>query len=357
MSEIKMGFRWFNSDDNISLQQIRQIPQVSQIVSALNLNAGDVWTLNAINQLKNSINDQGFEFKVVESVNVHDDIKAGLSTRDEYIENYITSLKNLSLAGVEVVCYNFMPVFDWIRTNLRAPSNDGSFSMQFKKAQLPQSPLKLSESVTETTNSYTLPGWEADRLAGLTQIMHKYDGVTETQLRENLAYFLKAIIPVCEQEHITMAIHPDDPPMSVFELPRIYKNIEDMRLIENMVPSQQNAFTICTGSLGENPQNDVPAIITEMMSRGKVPFVHLRNVRHLNALGDFEESAHESSTGSLDMFQIMKALSDSGFHGYARPDHGRDIWGESGRPGYGLFDRALGISYLNGLWESLQKMR
>jgi mannonate dehydratase len=170
-----------------------------------------------------------------------------------------------------------------------------------------------------------------------------------------LKYFLDEIIPVCEECDVRMAMHPDDPPRPLFGLPRIYKNREDMLAIEQLHESKYNGFTICTGSLGENPANDVPAIIREFVAKDRAPFIHARNIKFMGNEGDFHESAHLSSEGSLDMYEIMKALYDTGFDGYIRPDHGRDIWGEEGRPGYGLYDRALGITYLNGLWEAIEK--
>ncbi|SSA27139.1 Mannonate dehydratase [Lacticaseibacillus rhamnosus] len=138
-------------------------------------------------------------------------------------------------------------------------------------------------------------------------------------------------------------------------MPRVYKNAEDMRIIESMHESRYNGFTICTGSLGENPNNDVPAIIREFVKKDRAPFIHARNIEFINKEGDFHESDHLSKDGSLDMYEIMKALHDLDYDGYIRPDHGRNIWGENGRPGYGLYDRALGITYLNGLWEALEK--
>ncbi|NLR17375.1 mannonate dehydratase [Lactobacillus sp. LC28-10] len=359
MSRLNMSFRWFGPHDSITLSQIKQIPMTKQIVGMLpDIPVGEVWPTDAIQALKDQINQAGLKFEVVESVNIHDDIKIGLPTRDRYIENYCQTIRNLAACGVKVICYNFMPIFDWIRTNLRYPLSDGSTAMQFKRADLPQDPQALFDQITQSSNHFELPGWEPERLSHLKQLFKAYSNVDEEQLRENLKYFLDAVIPVCEQVGVQMAMHPDDPPMALFGLPRIYKNIEDMRQIESLYSSKMNGFTICTGSLGENPDNDVPAIISEFVSKGKAPFIHLRNIKHdPTHPQDFRESAHESSEGSLDMFAILKALDDNHFDGYVRPDHGRDIWDEHGRPGYGLYDRALGITYLLGLWEGIQKAR
>ena len=163
-------------------------------------------------------------------------------------------------------------------------------------------------------------------------------------------------MPTCEACDVRMAMHPDDPPFNLFGLPRIFKNRDDMDKIAALYDSKYNGFTICTGSLGENPENDLPAIIREFVGRDRAPFIHARNIKFTNAAKtQFHESSHFSAEGSLDMYEVMQALADSGFDGYIRPDHGRNIWGEDGRPGYGLYDRALGIAYLNGLWEAIQK--
>lgn len=354
---LKMGFRWFGTDDDpITLQQIRQIPGTKQVVSALyDIPAGEVWPLERIQALKKQIEDAGMKFEVVESVNIHDDIKAGRPKRDEYIANYQETIKNLSKCGIKVICYNFMPIFDWIRTNLAYPLHDGSNAMEFEFEQLSDDPHELLESMKKGSNSYSLPGWEPERMAQLAKLFDEYAGMTGDQLRANLKYFLDAIIPTCEKYGVKMAMHPDDPPFNLFHLPRIYKNREDMEKIMLLHDSPYNGFTICTGSLGENPANDLPSIIREFVKKDRVPFMHTRNIKFTNERGDFHESAHLSSEGSLDMFEIMKALHDCHYDGYIRPDHGRNIWGEQGRPGYGLYDRALGITYLEGLWEALEK--
>lgn len=352
-----MGFRWYGSnDDPIKLKDIRQIPGTTQVVGALfDIPVGEVWPEEKIAALKKQVEDAGLKLEVIESVNIHDDIKIGLPTRDKYIENYQQTIRNLAKNGIKVICYNFMPIFDWVRTDLHYPLADGSTDLAFQHKKVEGTPEEIIKSVEDNSNGYVLPGWEPERLAEVKQLFKKYEDVDENKLRENLKYFLDAIIPVCEECDIKMAMHSDDPPRPLFGLPRIYKNREDMIRIEEMYESPYNAFTICTGSLGEDPNNDVPAIIREFVQKDRAPFIHARNIKFFGNEGDFHESAHLSSEGSLDMYEIMKALHDSGFDGYIRPDHGRDIWGESGRPGYGLYDRALGITYLNGLWEAIDK--
>jgi mannonate dehydratase len=179
-----------------------------------------------------------------------------------------------------------------------------------------------------------------------------YREVDEKKLFSNLKYFLEAVMPVCTQYGIQMAIHPDDPAWSVFGLPRIVTGKEKLLRIINLVDNPNNGVTLCTGSLGSNPANDIPDIIRGL--KGRIHFAHVRNVKH-NAPGDFEESAHLSSDGSLDMYEIMKALCDICFEGPLRPDHGRNIWGETSIPGYGLYDRALGLCYLSGILEAIRK--
>lgn len=351
-----MGFRWYGSqDDAITLENIRQIPGTTQVVGALfDVPVGEVWTEQKIKALKDEVEAAGLKLEVIESVNIHDDIKIGLPTRDKYIENYKQTIRNLARYGIKVICYNFMPVFDWLRTDLHYQLEDGSNVMSFEEKLVERDPEEIIKDVQENSNGYVLPGWEPERLAEIKQLFKSYEGIDEATLTANLKYFLDEIIPVCEECDVKMAMHPDDPPRPLFGLPRIYKNLQDMRAIEALNQSKYNGFTICTGSLGENPENDVPAIIREFVKKDKAPFIHVRNIKHTGN-GNFHESAHLSTEGSLDIYEIMKALHETGFDGYVRPDHGRNIWGEDGRPGYGLYDRALGITYLNGLWEAIEK--
>lgn len=353
---MKMGFRWFGADDDgIPLSYVRQIPGVSHVVGALfDVPVGEVWPTESIEALRANVNAVGLELEVVESVNIHDDIKIGLPTRDRYIEHYRETIRRLSAAGVRVICYNFMPVLDWVRTDLRFELPDTSVAMAYDGALLSHLPEDYLASMWRAAGGVVLPGYEAERLADLRALFDAYAGVDEPRLAANLEYFLKAIMPTCEEYDVRMAIHPDDPPWPVFGLPRIVKDTADMRRIEAMHDSPYNGFTVCTGSLGANPENDLPAIIREFAGRDKVPFVHLRNIRR-TADGSFHEVAHPSGEGSLDMYEIVRSLAEVGFTGYARPDHGRDIFGERGRPGYGLYDRALGISYLGGLWEAITR--
>jgi mannonate dehydratase len=356
---MKMSFRWFGSDDDsVSLAHVRQIPGVEVIVGALfHIPVGEVWPLKDIMKLKKEITDHGFSFEVVESVNVHESIKLGLPERDKYIENYRTTIRHLAEAGVKVICYNFMPVFDWTRSDLAYRLPDGSTVLAYEKEKIEQiDPKELVERMERSSLGYSLPGWEPERLKTLKTLFEMYEGVTEEDLFENLKYFLEQIIPTAEEVGIRMAIHPDDPPWSVFGLPRIVTNKRNLERIVNCVDSPSNGLTLCTGSLGSNPENDLPDIMRTFAKRDRVPFAHIRNIE-LRENGDIIETAHRSKEGALDLYEIMKALHDGGFDGYIRPDHGRMIWGEQARPGYGLYDRALGIMYLFGIWDSLNKAK
>jgi mannonate dehydratase len=356
---MKMTFRWFGvEDDPIPLINIRQIPGRPGIVSALfDVPVGEVWPVEKIKKLHDTVTNAGLQLEVIESVNIHDDIKIGLPGRDRYIKNYSQTLRNLSMFGIKVVCYNFMPVFDWTRSDLAKVLSDGSNAMSYEAEKVNKiDPTKIADEMESMSKGYKLPGWEPERLSSLKSLFASYKDVDDEMLRENLRYFLKAIIPVCEETDIRMALHPDDPPWSIYGLPRIATSKETLEKIVNLVDSPYNGLTLCSGCLGANPDNDIPSIIRHFGSRGRVHFGHVRNIK-IHSRGNFDESSHLSSDGSLDMFEIMKAYHDVDFKGYIRPDHGRMIWGETGRPGYGLYDRALGIAYLNGLWEAIGKMK
>lgn len=343
-----MTFRWYGDDDQVPLEYIRQIPGMYGIVSAVyDVPVGEVWPFDKIEALKDKIEKHGLAFEVIESVPVHEDIKMGLASRDQLIENYCQTLKNLSKAGIKVVCYNFMPVFDWTRSQLDYQLTDGSSVLIYDEEDV--------KRMNPVTGDLNLPGWDTSYTRESIQaILEKYHSISEEDLWANLKYFLERVIKTAEEVNIKMAIHPDDPPWSIFGLPRIITCKENLERFINLVDSPCNGLTLCSGSLGVSTDNDIPAIIRHFGAKGKIHFAHVRNVK---ITGDkcFEEASHKSSDGSLDMVEIMKAYHDVGFDGYVRPDHGRMIWGETGRPGYGLYDRALGAVYLNGIWETLEK--
>jgi mannonate dehydratase len=351
-----MTMRWFGTGyDSVSLEQIRQIPGVGGIITTLyGAQPGEVWEKAAIQAMKNTVESAGFVLAGIESVNIHDSIKTGARDRDRYIDNYIITLERLGEEGITMVCYNFMAVFDWTRSDLAKLRSDGSTVMSYDQKRIDQiNPGSMFSTMSEKSNGFALAGWEPERLEHLKELFEMYRDIDEEKLFANLKYFLERIMPVCEKYGIKMAMHPDDPAWSVFGLPRIMTGKEKLLRLIRLVDHPHNGVTLCTGSLGTNPANDIPGIIRSL--KGRIHFAHLRNLRH-NGPGDFEESAHLSADGSLDMFAIVKALYDTGFDGPIRPDHGRAIWGEVSMPGYGLYDRALGISYLNGLWEAVEKM-
>lgn len=352
---MKMTMRWFGPGyDSVTLDKIRQVPDVKGVITTLfGAQPGDQWKKEDLFSLKKQVEDAGLVIAGIESVNVHDSIKTGSRDRDMYIERYIDTLKLICEAGINLVCYNFMAVFDWTRSDLAKPRPDGSTVLAYDHKIIERiNPDNMFDVMREKAGGSLLPGWEPERMAKIRQLFLMYQGIDDDSLFKNLEYFLKAIMPACEKYNINMAMHPDDPGWSVFNLPRIMKNKKDLLRLVSTVDNPRNGITLCSGSLGTNPDNDIPDIIRSL--KGRIHFAHIRNVKH-NGTGDFEESAHLSSDGSLDMYEIMKALYDIKFDGPLRPDHGRQIWNEISVPGYGLHDRALGISYLSGLWEAIGK--
>ena len=341
-----MTFRWYGENDKVTLDDIRQIPCVQGVVSAIyDVPVGEVWPEENIARLKKLANDKGLTFEVVESVPVHEDIKLGNANAARLIENYKENVRRLGKAGVKCICYNFMPVFDWLRSNLAKELPDGSNALAYDhETVLKMNPL---------TSELSLPGWDASYTReGLKELLEQYKDIDDEKLWENMTVFLKEVIPIAEESGIKMAIHPDDPPWGIFGLPRVIIDEKNLKRFLSIVDSPSNGITLCTGSLGVNPMNNLVSMINTC--KGRMPFVHLRNIK---ITGDhcFEESGHLSEKGSLDMYDIIKALYDGGFDGYVRPDHGRMIWGETGRAGYGLYDRALGAMYLQGIIEAVEK--
>ena len=347
---MKLSFRWYGQDDPVTLGYIRQIPNMRSIVTAVyDVPVGEVWSRESIAALKTEVEANGLIFDVVESVPVHEDIKLGRPTRDRLIANYQENIRRLGEAGVKCICYNFMPVFDWTRTQLDKPLADGSTALVYYKDQL--------EKMDPLTGELSLPGWDASyKKEDLRALFEAYGRLNEEDLWENLRYFLEAVIPVAEESGVNMAIHPDDPPWNIFGLPRIITCEANLDRFLKLVVSPANGLTLCTGSLGCAASNDIYRMIDKYAAQGRIHFMHVRNVKILPD-GGFEESAHFSACGSLDIVRILDILHRHRFNGYLRPDHGRMIWGETGRPGYGLYDRALGASYINGIWETLDKLR
>lgn len=338
-----MTMRWFGTDDPVPLEHIRQVPGVEGIVSALyDVPVGEVWPVETLCELKATIEQADLSLEVIESIPIHDAIKLGRSDRDEKIEAYCQSIRNMGQVGIPVLCYNFMPVFDWTRTNLKHPFKDGSHALSFSYEDL--SEIDLSKG------SKDLPGWaKAYGPEELDNLLNSYRRLSRKTMWDNLAYFLQRVVPVAEEAGVFMGIHPDDPPWSIFGLPRIITDEEALARVISIVDSPVNGVTFCTGSLGASRWNHLVRIIKRVGHR--INFVHMRNVR-VTGHHHFHECPHPSRFGSIDMLDVMSALVNIGYTGPMRPDHGRMIWGEQGRPGYGLFDRALGAMYLHGLHEA-----
>lgn len=344
-----MTFRWYGEDDPVTLENIRQIPGMEGIVTAIyDVPVGEVWSRERIRQLKETVESHGLELSVIESVPVHEDIKLGRPTRDQLIDNYIQTIRNLAAEDINIICYNFMPVFDWTRTDLHYVLPDGSNCLMFDE--------ETAKKMDPVNGELSLPGWDSSYTkAEMKAIMDAYADVDEEKLWEHLDYFIKRIMPVAEEVGVKMAIHPDDPPYSIFGLPRIITCEKNLHRFLDLYDSEYNGVTACVGSYASSPDNNAEEMLEAMLKRNRVNFMHARNVRLTGKGKSFEESAHPSKYGSIDMYKVVKLLHDYNWTGPIRPDHGRMIWGEEGRPGYGLYDRALGATYLYGLYEAITK--
>lgn len=345
---MKMSFRWYGESDPIALKYISQIPNMRSIVSAVyDVKPGEVWSEESLSKLKEQCEKNGLVFDVVESIPVHEDIKLGRGKVDELIEVYCENIRRCSKYGVKCVTYNFMPVFDWTRTQLDKEAKDGSTSLVMYFDQM--------KGLNPLIDDIHLPGWDASYTQDeVRELINAYDILGEEGLWANLEKFLKKVIPVAEECGVRMAIHPDDPPYPIFGLPRIITCEKNIDRFLKLVDSKANSLCLCTGSLGCAKSNDIVKMVDKYASMDRIAFMHIRNVLVLED-GSFEESGHLSKCGSIDMYEVVRALVVNKFDGYVRPDHGRMIWGETGKPGYGLYDRALGATYINGLFEALEK--
>lgn len=343
---MKMTMRWFGDGDTVSLQHIAQIPCMRGIVGTIeDIPVGEVWSVERLQALKDQVEQSGLTLDVIESIPVHESIKQGTPERDHFIEAYCQSIRHMGQVGIKVLCYNFMPVFDWMRTEMNYTLEHGAMVTGYNHEAM----LKFDLSQGIEARTAWAKGFTGEEIA---EIFAQYASIDEEILFENLAYFLERVVPVAEEAGVLMAIHPDDPPWSVFGLPRIVGNLEQIQRLLDVVDSRHNGLTFCSGSLGTKADNDLPAMIRRFGDR--IHFVHLRNVKRTGDY-DFHEVAHPSEFGSVDMKSLVKALIDMDYTGPIRPDHGRQIWGEVvPRTGYGLYDRALGAMYLYGLWQGQQ---
>jgi mannonate dehydratase len=381
-------WRWFGKKDKIELNMLRQIG-VEGIVSALHdVPNGEVWSLEAINDYKNYIESFGLRWSVVESLAVSEAIKYGGENRDQLIENYIQSLENLGKAGVTTVCYNFMPVLDWARTDLFYQWEDGSSSLYFDKAkfayfeihilqregaendynaEILQKVEQLKNTLTEEDNNDLIDSIivktqgfvngnikEGDQnpVAIFKSLLSLYDGIDRNQLRQNMKYFLEKIMPVCEKWGIQMCVHPDDPPFSLLGLPRIVTNEEDIDWLLNAVDNPHNGLTFCTGSLSAGLQNDVPKLAQKYAHRTK--FVHLRSTNVFEN-GDFIEAHHLGGRGKL--IEVIRIFEKENPDLPMRIDHGRlltDDIDKGYNPGYSFLGRMLALGQIEGVMAAVQ---
>ena len=288
---MQMTLRWYGSQyDTVTLKQIRQIPGVTGVISTLyGTTPGEVWKTEDILSLKQEIEASGLKLAGIESVNIHDAIKVGTPDRDQYIDNYILTLERLGQADVHLVCYNFMPVFDWTRTELARVRPDGSTVLAYNQAAVDAiHPEDLFASLSASSNGTVLPGWEPERMAHIKELFEMYQDVDEEKLFANLKYFLERIMPTCDKYDINMAIHPDDPAWSVFGLPRIITSKANILRMMQMVDNPHNGVTFCSGSYGTNLENDLPDMIRSL--KGRIHFAHVRNLKFITPT-NFEEAA------------------------------------------------------------------
>jgi len=386
IENLEQTFRWFGPSDPVTLNAIRQTGATGIVTALHHIPSGAVWPAKEILKRKTEIANEGLNWTVVESVNIHEDIKTGGKTRDKKIANYLITLQNLAEAGIKTVCYNFMPVLDWTRTHLdyRLPNQASAlryhapalaafelFILEREAAfeayteQQQQAAKEYLEGITpvekETLISTILAGLPGtDEVFTIPQFkaeLKKYQHVGAAELKANLSYFLNAIIPTAEKLGIKMCIHPDDPPFPILGLPRVVCNEQDLTEVIEMCPSPANGITFCTGSLGANPANDLPGMITRLGAH--IHFLHLRNVQR-EADGSFYEAEH--LIGSTNMYEVMKNIIleqtkrvESGRMDIAipmRPDHGHKLWTDvdfDTYPGYSLIGRLKGLAELRGL--------
>ncbi len=384
---LEQTWRWFGPNDPISLKEIKQTGATGIVTALHQIPIGEIWPEEEILKRKNIIEAEGLTWSVAESIPVHENIKKKKNNYKKLIENYKQSIRNIGRCGVNIVCYNFMPVLDWSRTDLKVIFKDGSITTKFEAKVFAAFDLflfkranaekdytqeqfnqakKYFESIDENqkvklieTVLFGLPGsLEAYTLDGLKAAINEYKDINDSALRENLYSFIKEIIPVAEESGVLMAIHPDDPPWKLLGLPRIVGNKQDIKQILNTVDSFNNGITLCTGSLGAGYNNDL-FNITESFA-GRINFIHLRNVFR-NKDGDFIEADHLD--GDVNMYGVMKALLveqkrriDEGRNDKRmpmRPDHGHLMIPDQNRkeiyPGYSLFGRMRGLAELRGL--------
>ncbi len=385
-NNLEQTLRWYGPSDPVTLSAARQTGATGIVTALHHIPSGDVWSAAEIEKRKNEILAAGLNWSVVESVNIHESIKTAGPGREAYAEKYITTLRNLAAAGIRTVCYNFMPVLDWTRTDIDYRLPNGASALRFHAPALAAFDLYILQragafqdfSADEQLQAKTyLDSLSADEIKKLTNNimaglpgtrdvltldafkahLEKYAGIDAPRLKENLAWFLQAIIPEAEKLGMKMCIHPDDPPFAILGLPRVVSTEKDLLDVVNAAPSPANGITFCTGSLGARADNDLPGMIDRLGSH--IHFLHLRNVRR-EADGSFYEADHLG--GSTDMHAVMTSIlgeqqrrARAGSTDIAipmRPDHGHkllDDFSYNTFPGYSLIGRLKGLAELRGL--------
>ena len=376
-------WRWFGKKDKITLSMLRQIG-VEGIVTALHdIPNGQVWTYDAVVEMRDYIAAAGLRWSVVESLPVCESIKYGGADRDRLIENYIESLAHLGQAGVKTVCYNFMPVLDWARTDLEHPNPDGTSSLYFdradfayfdccilkrkgaeadyapetmeqverkRKTMTPEGEHKLVENIIIKTQGFVNGNIREDDerpVEVFRGLLGLYEGITREQLRENLRYFLSAVMPVCDRYGVDLCVHPDDPPLQILGLPRIVSCDDDIRWLLEAVDNPHNGLTFCAGSLSAGAHNDVPRLARKYASRTK--FVHLRSTDVLPN-GDFKEASHLAGrAGIIDLVRIFEKENPAL---PMRVDHAPLMLGDEKmgyNAGYSFHGRMLALGQMEGV--------